>query len=124
MSENAFNKIAAGLRDATAHAREHGSAPSATMLEKMANAMAERLYQIEIDEGEDGPDCYRRLGLGEYALMARAALEALRKVDEKVLTAVAEAGLSAVQCGSVWPEESSAGLLVNAMIDSILSNPK
>ena len=47
-----------------------------TVIEKMARAMAAEMLNLE--QGDDPPDCYRRLGMSEYADLARAALLALR----------------------------------------------
>lgn len=46
------------------------------MIEKAARAMEARLYAM--DQSENGPDCYRRIGMDEYKQLAEAVLEAVR----------------------------------------------
>jgi len=92
-----------------------------TMLKKVAKAMEERLYQME--QGESPPDCYRRLGMGEYEDLARAALQAIREPSDDVT----EAGTVAPKGHIIETHEQRKAVFCviwNAALDAIENEEK
>lgn len=88
------------------------------MIEKAARAMEARLYAME--QSEDGPDCYRRLGMAEYEQLAASVLGAVRVpgLDARY------AGRSAAMGANPMSDYSVAiGSAYTAMIDHILNEP-
>lgn len=58
-----------------------------TMIKQVAGGMERRCHTVMEQRGDASPDIYRRLGMGEWEELARAAIIAMRDISEDLLRA-------------------------------------